>query len=87
MSNTTSLDIYPTELRGIIYTTDDLRLDPLVGGETLAITGLVVGRDIRIYGRMAIRQLKEVLVNPPPGLSNNVPMRFVRGSYRRVPSP
>ena len=87
LSNTTATDIYPTELRGVIFTTHDFRLDPLVSAATLPIIGAVIGRDIRIEGSMAIRHLDELLTNPPPALSNKIPMRFVRGTFRRVPSP
>ncbi len=85
--NSTTTDVYPTELRGVVYTSDDLTLDPLISNASLHVTGAIVAKDLRINGYMTVTQLDELLSQPPPGLSNLTPMRFTRGTFRRVPSP
>ncbi len=85
--NSTTTDVYPTELRGVVYTSSDFTLDPMVSNASLHVTGAIVANDLRIDGYMTVTQLDELLSKPPPGLSNPTPMRFVRGSFRRIPSP
>lgn len=86
-SNNTATDVYPTELRGVVYTTGNVRLDPLISNAKLHITGALVGRDLRIDGYLNVTHLDELLRTPPPGLSDPTPMRFVRGTFRRIPAP
>jgi hypothetical protein len=87
LANSTSTDVYPTQLRGVICTSSDLRVDPLVSDAVLRVTGSVVGRDLRIDGHLVVTRLDELLSSPPPGLSDPIPMRLVQGSMRRIPSP
>ncbi len=86
-SNATSTDVYPTELRGLIYTTDNMRVEPLVDNKILPVTGSIVAVDLRVEGYMMVRQLDELVTDPPSRLSNPSRMRFVRGTQRRIPSP
>lgn len=87
LSNSTNEDTYPCELRGVVYSSNDFTLDPLVNDEQLRLCGSLIAYDLRIEGYMAVTQLNELLNNPPAGLSDPTPMRFVRGSFRRIPSP
>ena len=87
LSNASTTDTYPTELRGVIYTTSNVRVNPLIGDATLRLTGILIGRDIRIEGHMTVTPLHSLLDNPPQGLSDPTPMQFVRGSFRRIESP
>ena len=83
LSNTTTIDIYPTELRGFVYTSEDILVESH-GDFLLPIVGGLLGRDITVEGRLSVRHLDQWLDMPPSGLSNRVPMRFVRGTWRRV---
>lgn len=87
LSNNTATDLYPTELQGVVYSSDDFRLDPLISNTSLHVTGAIVAKDVRIDGYVTVTQLDELLSVPPPGLSDPTPMRFVRGTFRRVASP
>lgn len=87
LSNATATDVYPTELRGILYSSGNMRFNPMTDGSTLRVFGSIIGRDIRFDGHVAIHPLDEVLQTPPPGLSDPTPMRLIRGSYRRIPTP
>ncbi len=87
LANGTTTDIYPSELRGFVYTTQDILIEPLVGDATLPITGSILGADIKISGHVVVRQLDEWIEKPPIGFSSRVPMEFVRGTFRRIPSP
>ena len=81
------MDVYSTHLRGVIFTYSDLWAERLVDGETLRVTGAIIGRDIHVEGRVVVTQLDELLRDPPRGLSDPTPMRFVGGTMRRVPAP
>ena len=85
--NSTATDIFPTEIRGVIFTTEDIQFDPTVGDLPITIVGSVICRDLWVYGFVNVRQLGEVIQTPPLGLTNVVPMQFVRGSFRRIPTP
>ncbi len=87
LANSTSTDLFPSELKGVIFTTDDITFDPTVDGKPLVVTGAVVCKDLWIDGFVAVRQLSEVIDSPPLGLIDEVPMQFVRGTFRRVPTP
>ncbi len=87
LANLTTTDVYPTDFRGVIYTSDDIRVDPLASAASLGVTGCLIGRDVRIDGFVNIRQLDELLTHPPAGLSDPMPVMFVHGSMRRIPSP
>lgn len=86
-SDSDQTDVYATSLTGLIYTTNDFRLDPLVDNHHLILTGSLIARDIRVDGHLQIRQLGELVADPPASLADATPMRFVRGSLRRIPSP
>ena len=85
--NNNSSDVFPSELRGVVYTTNDFEMYPMVDEEVFRMTGAVICSDMQIEGYMTIRQLSETLVTPPIGLADPTPMRFLRGSFRRIPSP
>ncbi|MFK8112764.1 MAG: hypothetical protein AB8B91_11200 [Rubripirellula sp.] len=85
-SNATNTDEYSTEFRGIFYSTGDFRLFN-TGNPAVSLTGAVISSDLHVEGAMTIRQLSEVLTELPLGLRDSTPMRFVRGSFRRVPAP
>tara|TARA_R110002049_G_scaffold4601_5_gene32069 strand:- start:107440 stop:108801 length:1362 start_codon:yes stop_codon:yes gene_type:complete len=87
LTNSTKTDTYPTELRGFVYTTQDILIQPLDDDATLPITGSLLGSDIEIYGNVSVRSLDEWNESPPIGFADRTPMRFVRGTFRRIPSP
>ncbi len=87
MSNNTLIDTYPTEFRGVIYTTDNLRMDPLSPNRNLHVTGALIGDEVRIEGAVTVTQLRDLNSMPSAGLSDPTPMRFVRGTWRRIPTP
>ncbi len=87
LANSTTTDIYPTELRGVIYTSDVVRIDPMVGNGVLRLAGVIACQDLRVDGYLAVTQLDELITSPANGLSDPTPLRFVRGSQRRIPSP
>ncbi|MGI9470460.1 MAG: hypothetical protein ACR2NZ_02930 [Rubripirellula sp.] len=86
-SNSSAIDTFPTELRGILYTSDSMQFDPTTTNATLRIVGCVIGYDIRVDGSVAIGQFDEAIRTPPLGLLDPVPRRFIRGTARRIPSP
>ncbi|TWU56533.1 hypothetical protein Poly51_24440 [Rubripirellula tenax] len=85
--NTTLTDRFPTELRGLIYSQSSIQFEPLVDGSNLIVTGMIVGHSIEIRGNVSVFALDELFSNPPDALCNPVPMRIVRGSWRRIESP
>jgi hypothetical protein len=87
LTNGTTFDTYPTELRGLVYTTKDILIKPLVGNGILPVTGSLLGDKIQIEGAVSVQQLDEWIDTPPIGFSDQVPMQFVRGTFRRIPSP
>lgn len=86
-ANANTTDLFPTEIRGVIFTTHDVTFDPTTDGKPLAITGAVVCKDLWINGFVSVRQFSETINNPPLGLINYVPMQFVRGTFQRIPTP
>lgn len=84
--NNTTSDVYPTQLAGVLYTSGELRIGPLVADAGLPIQGILMGHVVRIEGRVAITHLDEVLVEPPLGMADPTPMRLVRGTFRRIPT-
>jgi hypothetical protein len=87
LENTNTTDVYPTQLRGVIYTLGRLRFEPLNDGGTLRLTGAIACDDLRIEGSLAVSQWDELISTPVHGLSDPTPMRFVRGTQRRIPAP
>ena len=85
--NTNTSDVFPTKLRGVLYSTNDIRVDPVDTGDPLYLTGMMVCRDLRVDGRLSIMQLDELISDPPANLSSSGTLRLVRGSVRRIPSP
>lgn len=86
-SNLNTDDVYGTELRGLIYTSANVRVNEMIDDETLRLVGAIYCRDLRVDGHLTVSQLDELQENPPRGLSDPTPMRFVRGSWRQIPSP
>jgi hypothetical protein len=87
MANSDTTDVYPTELRGVIYTTGHVRVNSLENDATLRLTGAIACQKLRIWGHLSVTQLDELITDPAVGLSDPTPMRFVRGTQRRIPSP
>ncbi|WP_182865498.1 hypothetical protein [Stieleria mannarensis] len=83
-SNLTISDRFPTEFRGIVYTSNNLFVRPTVDGEPLAITGLVMCHDLRLYHSLFVRSYDEVLTDVPLGFADPRPLRFKSGTFRRV---
>ncbi|NND98847.1 MAG: hypothetical protein HKN47_16135, partial [Pirellulaceae bacterium] len=86
-SNNTTGDVYPTELRGVLYTTDDIEIGPLTDGSQLRIEGVMVSNNLTITGNVAIQNFDGILQTPPVPLADWIPMEFVRGTFRRVNVP
>ncbi|MCG8649841.1 MAG: hypothetical protein MI861_08410, partial [Pirellulales bacterium] len=87
LSDSDTDDVYATEIRGVVYSTRNIWIEPLDDDAALSITGSIIGRDISSRALLHVRQLDELLSAPPLGLSDPTPMRFVRGSQRRIPAP
>ncbi len=87
LSNVTTTDVYPTELRGILYTTGNVRIYPKSDGSALHVVGSIIGRDLIFDGHLVVHSLDELWQTPPAGLCDPTPMRLIRGSYRRIPTP
>jgi hypothetical protein len=87
LANSTTNDVYPPELRGIIYSTHNLELVH-THNNWAHLTGLIVCKNLWVDNAwLTITHLDELLSNPPPPFADPTSMRFVRGTYRRVPSP
>ncbi|MGB7346808.1 MAG: hypothetical protein WBD20_21480 [Pirellulaceae bacterium] len=86
-SNANQSDIFPTELRGIIYADNHILCYPLTDDSPLKITGALICRDLRIHGNVSIARLSELVDSPPVAFSDWQPLQFVRGSFRRVETP
>ena len=86
LSDSSQDDEYPLELRGIIYSTGNVKFEH-TDNERISLAGLVVCREFRIDdARLSITHLDELLSNPPRPFVDPTPMRFVRGTFRRVPA-
>lgn len=85
--NSTATDVYPCELRGVIYSESDIVCYGLKDGGILRLTGSIIADRLLVHAPLAILQLDELLTSLPPGLCDPTPMRFVRGSFRRIPAP
>lgn len=86
-SNSGTADEFPFQLKGILFTTNDIRVLPTTDGEPLELTGLLIGSDITLFHSLCVHSLDEVLTNVPIGFVDPVPMRFRSGTFHRVPLP
>lgn len=81
-------DSYPCEFRGVISTPDRFEIDATGLNGYLRFTGSVLCHDLRIEaGSVQIHSLSELISDPPRGLADPTPMRFVRGTLRRIATP
>ncbi|WP_145391908.1 hypothetical protein [Stieleria neptunia] len=83
-ANVTLTDRFPTEFRGIVYTTDNLLVRPTADGAPLALTGLILCHDLKLYHSLFVRSYDEVLTDVPFGFADPQPLRFKSGTFRRV---
>ena len=86
-SNLTLSDQFPTELRGVVYSSNNIRVGPTSDGQPLAITGSVICNDLRLYHSLQVRALDEVLSEVPIGFADPSQYRFRSGTFRRVTAP
>ena len=86
-SNGNTSDTYPSEIYGVLYSTNDFVFRPLTDNSRLQITGAIMCRDLEIRAHVSVLQLDELLTNTPVAFANWVPMEFVHGTFRRVPLP
>lgn len=85
-SNQTATDRFPTELRGIVYSEDEVDILPTSSGDPLAITGAVICDSLVIFHDLYVRSLDEMLTHVPIGLADPTQQRFKMGTFRRVPT-
>ncbi|TWU49396.1 hypothetical protein [Rubripirellula reticaptiva] len=86
-ANNTTTDRFPSEFRGLIYSTSDVVFEPTASGDNLKITGMMTARSITISGLVSFFAFDEMVANPPLELCDPVPMQFESGSWRRTESP
>ncbi|MGB7329212.1 MAG: hypothetical protein WBD31_30300 [Rubripirellula sp.] len=86
-ANNTTTDRFPTEFRGLIYSSSDTVFEPTASGDNLPITGMTMARSITISGQISFFAFDELVTNPPLELCNPAPMQFEHGSWRRTESP
>ncbi|QDT06767.1 hypothetical protein K227x_51830 [Rubripirellula lacrimiformis] len=80
-------DLYSSEFRGVIYSSSTATLEATDGDWNLIIIGAVVANGISVTGHASIFKLHELSDDPADRLCDPNPMRFVRGSWRRIDSP
>ena len=86
-TNNNTSNIFPTYFRGLIYTSDDIDITPPSDDTHFRLTGTLLGKDIALHGPVSVTKLDGLVRSPPLGFTNLIPMEFVRGTYRRLPSP
>lgn len=86
-SNLSLSDQYPTEFRGIVYSSNDINVYATTSGAPLAITGSVICNDLVLYHSLLIRSLDELLTNVPRGFADPTQQRFRIGTFRRIANP
>ncbi len=87
LSNATRLDVYPTTIRGIVYSEKDIYINPMVGDERLAFFGSLYASNVYVTGRLNVLDEPSLSLNPPLGFRNPAKMKFVERSIRRVAAP
>ena len=88
LSNSTNTDVYRSELRGIVYSNGSQTYYPLDTDELFTVTGAIICTDLWVQGPLQVLPLSELRGSTPPtGLDNPTPMTFVRGTFKRIPSP
>ncbi len=87
VANATNNDLYPTTLGGVFYSEEDIVMTPMVNDERLHVVGALVATNVRISGRLSLTEVPELLIRPPLGFRDPVPMQFVHGSFRREVTP
>lgn len=86
-TNQSAQDVYPTEIRGLIYTPDRITLRRADEPMELRIEGAVLCRRFVVKNPLNLFQADELLEQPPLGFRDPLPKQFARGSIRRVASP
>lgn len=87
VSNATTLDSYPTTIRGIVYSEQDIYITPMVGDERLTFFGSLYANSVYVTGRLNVLEEPSLSSNPPPGFRDPTKMKFFERSMRRVATP
>ncbi len=87
VSNTSALDTYPTSIRGVVCSLEDIYITPMVGNERLHFYGSLCARQLVVTARVSIFTELGLLSNPPLGFHDPAKMKFVARSMRRVATP
>ncbi|MCC9604165.1 hypothetical protein LOC67_26730 [Stieleria sp. JC731] len=82
--NTVVGDQFPTSLRGIVYSSDDIDCFPRTDGSPLAITGAVICDRLSLWGDLSIQSYDEVIENVPPGFVDPTRLMIQPGSFYRT---
>lgn len=85
-SDSDQSDRFPSEITGLIHTTDDLELES-ENDRRMVITGAVYCDKLKVDHFVSLRHLHEVISNPPVLLSSSDSMIFVHGSWKRIINP
>lgn len=86
-SNTLVTEEFASQLKGIIFTTNDFYVGPTTNGDAVKLTGLLMARDIVLFHNLWVQSLDEVMTTVPLGFVDPMPMRFRSGTFRRAPLP
>ncbi len=87
ISDATKLDRYPTSIRGIIYSLQDINLLPMSDNDRLHVAGTIIANRVNVTGRVSITSVPELITSPPLGFRDPVPLQWVHGSLRKIVSP
>ncbi|MEL6105746.1 MAG: hypothetical protein AAFU85_06915 [Planctomycetota bacterium] len=80
-------DRYSSQMRGILYSRDNVTIFSSVDRIPIHLTGVIVARDLALYTHLNVHSAPELLESVPFGFVDPDPLRFISGSHRRVPLP
>jgi hypothetical protein len=87
VSNTTMLDTYPTSIRGVVYSLEDIYIMPMNGNERLCFYGSICAENLYVTARTNVLAEPLLLQNPPLGFRDPAAMKFVARSMRQIATP
>ena len=86
-SNTTSTDIYPTTIRGFIYSSGNIEITAPADNHRVQLSGAILCETFKSNALLSISHLPSLSTAPPLGLEVVDGVHFVHGSVRQIETP
>ena len=80
-------DQYSSSLRGILYSSRNVRVYSTFDSLPVHLTGAVVARDLELHVGMQVHAANELIEQVPYGFVDPQRLRFLSGTFRRVSTP